>query len=124
MLDNLRVLRKPTAKDGGFQNLLDLQHAPEMRVWDKGYDERGFWSIPRARAAAAAERARAAQAGPKKRKQKQKETGLLEGSGAASKKSDEGGDEEEKEGGESPAARRKRMSVSSYTDSDAVVSMK
>ena len=36
MLDNLRVLRKPTAKDGGFQNLLDLQHAPEMRVWDKG----------------------------------------------------------------------------------------
>ena len=45
--------------------------APEMRVWDKGYDEHGFWSIPRARAAAAAERARATQAGPKKRKQKQ-----------------------------------------------------
>ena len=71
MLDNLRVLRKPSAKDGGFQNLLDLQHAPEMCVWDKGYDEHGFWSIPRARAAAAAERARATQAGPKKRKRKQ-----------------------------------------------------
>ena len=66
-LDNLRVLCKPA---DGFQNLLDLKHAPEMRVWAKGYDECGDWSIARARAAAAVERERAKAAPPKKRKQK------------------------------------------------------
>ena len=65
-LSNLRVLHK-----GDLQNLLTLRHPPEMRIWDKGYDKQGDWSVSRARAVAAADRAKAGSAEPEKRKQKQ-----------------------------------------------------
>ena len=70
-LDNLRVLYKPPAGEGGLDHLAELKHPPELRVWEKGYDEHGDWSIQRARAAAVAERARAADV-PKTRKKPQR----------------------------------------------------
>jgi hypothetical protein len=48
----LRVLHKPKGPNG-FDNLLNLQHAPELAVWYNGYNQNGDWDIVRARAVAA-----------------------------------------------------------------------
>ena len=86
-LENLRVL----SKDGGLENLLQLRHAPEMRVWDKGYDEHGDWSIALAGAQAAAERQRAAAAPTRRQPQRRHCTKANRARVAAKRRAVEGG---------------------------------
>ena len=92
-LDNLRVLHKPPASEGGLDHLAELKHPPELRVWEKGYDEHGDWSAQRAQAAAVAERARAAGV-PKTRKKPQRRhcTKTAKERVAAKRRAFEGGD--------------------------------
>ena len=66
-LEGLRLLCKPTAREGGLQNVTDLRHAPEMRVWNQGYDDDGHWSVARAKAAAAKVIAQPASKQPRRR---------------------------------------------------------
>lgn len=47
MMKDLRLLYKPPE---GLDNLLALRHAPELKVWDGGYDTTtGDWSEVKAR---------------------------------------------------------------------------
>merc|ERR1712185_793184 len=69
-LKGLRLLHKPSASDGGLTNLTDLRHSLEMRVWDKGYDERGCWSSALARTAAASIKAQAPPKPPQRRRRR------------------------------------------------------
>ena len=48
----LRVLHRPLQSAGGLDHLYDLQDTAELSIWNMGYDERGNWSRPLARAAA------------------------------------------------------------------------
>ena len=48
-LDGLRVL----VHESGLNNLKGLRHAPELAIWDRGYDPQGHWSAEQAKAAAA-----------------------------------------------------------------------
>ena len=50
----LRVLHKPSEEDGGFSHILALQYAPELGVWDQGYDANGDWNVNLAKVAAEA----------------------------------------------------------------------
>ena len=91
-LENLRVLSKPSSADGGLDNLLQLRHAPEMRVWEAGYDEHGDWSIALARAQAAVERQRAAAAPTRKQPQRRHCTKANRARVAAKRRAVDGGD--------------------------------
>ena len=91
-LENLRVLSKPSSADGGLDNLLQLRHAPEMRVWEAGYDEHGDWSIALAGAQAAVERQRAAAAPTRRQPQRRHCTKANRARVAAKRRAVEGGD--------------------------------
>ena len=50
--DRIRVLKRPSRRDGGLDHLLSLRHAPELGVWNEGYDAMGDWDTDLARASA------------------------------------------------------------------------
>ena len=49
----LRVLRKPERRLGGWEHLYSLRHTVELGVWDKGYNNTGDWDQTLAAAASA-----------------------------------------------------------------------
>jgi len=49
----LRVLHKPAKAKGGFGNILQMKHTPELAAWNDAYDENGDWEPERAQQRAA-----------------------------------------------------------------------
>ena len=48
---HLRVLHKPSARRGGFDQIKELRHTLELKIWNESYNQEGDYSVDCAKVA-------------------------------------------------------------------------